>query len=306
MAEPVAEIPAVSVVLPAYNRAGAIRGAIESVLRQTWTDFELLVVDDASTDGTPAAVAEIRDPRLRLIANPRNLGAAAARNAGIREARGAFVAFQDSDDEWLPLKLAKQMARLADPAFVAAYCGMLVIGRADDVHGGRDGARPEIRYVPHPGIAPVEGDILQSLMRASIVSTQTLVARRDALLAIGGFDESFRALIDRECALRLAQLGPVACVDEPLVLQRFSANSITRDAALRAEAKTRLVEKHLALLRNHPRHLAELYYGIAHDRRVTGEIAAARAALARARALRPASPRYWAMTGYLALRGLAG
>ena len=127
-------------------------------------------------------------------------------------------------------------------------------------------------------------------MRASIVSTQTLVARRDALLAIGGFDESFRALIDRECALRLAQLGPVACVDEPLVLQRFSPNSITREVALRAEAKTRLVEKHLALLRRHPGHLAELYYSIAHDRRAAGELAAARAALAQARALRPPAP----------------
>jgi GT2 family glycosyltransferase len=294
-ADPEPPAPPVSVVLPAYNRAGTIRAAIDSVLRQTFADFELLVVDDCSTDGTREVVAEVRDPRLRLIAMPANRGAAAARNAGIGEARGAWVAFQDSDDEWLPLKLEKQMARLAEPGFVAAYCGMLVIGRPD----GRDGARPEVRYVPRPDIAVVEGDILPSLMRASILSTQTLVARRDALVTIGGFDESFRALIDRECALRLARLGPIACVDEPLVLQRFSANSITRETALRAEAKTRLVEKHLDLLRGHPGHLAELYYSIAHDRRTSGDLAGARRALAAARALRPLSPRYWAMTGYL-------
>jgi glycosyltransferase involved in cell wall biosynthesis len=270
------------------------------VLRQTWTDFELLVVDDCSTDGTREVVAEVRDSRLRLIAMPANRGAAAARNAGIGEARSAWVAFQDSDDEWLPLKLEKQMARLAEPRFVAAYCGMLVVGRPDADRGG-DGARPAIAYVPRPDIAIVEGDILQSLMRTSIVSTQTLVARRDHLLAVGGFDESMPALIDWECMLRLAPRGPVACVDEPLVLQRFSPNSITRDAALRAEARERALAKHAALFRPHPALLAELHYRSAHDRRACGDLAGARRALAEARALRPFNPRYWAMTGYLAL-----
>ena len=136
--------PPVSVVLPAFNRAASIAGALESVLRQTWRDFELIVVDDASTDGTREAVAAVRDPRLRLLASPANRGAAAARNLGIAAARGDWVAFQDSDDEWLPLKLEKQMARLLAPGagFVAAYCGMLVIGRAGEDGGrGRRSAR---------------------------------------------------------------------------------------------------------------------------------------------------------------------
>ena len=273
------------------------------MLRQTWEDFELLIVDDGSTDATLAEAARVADPRMRLIENPRNMGAAGARNTGVAEARGTWIAFQDSDDEWLPLKLEKQMARLQAPGagFVAAYCGMLVIGRPD----GRDGARPEIRYVPRPGIAQVEGDILPSLMRTSIVSTQTLVARRDALLAIGGFDESFRALIDWECMLRLAPLGAVACVDEPLVLQRFSPNSISREVALRADARLRAIDKHRALLSRHPDLLAYLHYTIAGEQRRLGNLAGARAALARARALRPVDPRLWAMTGYVALRSLS-
>src|SRR5262245_12992873 len=105
--------PAVSVVLPAYNRAGSIGGAIPSVLRQTWADFELIVIDDGSEDGTLEAAAGIRDPRLRLIAGQSNRGAAAARNRGAAVARADWIAFQDSDDEWLPEKLEKQMARLA-------------------------------------------------------------------------------------------------------------------------------------------------------------------------------------------------
>ncbi len=99
--------------MPAWNRADSIVMAVESVLRQSFADFELLVVDDGSTDGTMEALAGVADPRLRRLANPRNLGASAARNTGIRAARADWVAFQDSDDEWLPLKLEKQMARLA-------------------------------------------------------------------------------------------------------------------------------------------------------------------------------------------------
>jgi len=312
MPDPISEpipvpTPSVSVVIPVYNRAATIRPAIDSVLRQTYADFELIVVDDGSSDDTREVVAAIADPRLRLIQTPRNMGASAARNLGTREARAPWVAFQDSDDEWLPLKLEKQMARLSALSrdYVAVYCGMLVIGRPEGGADGSAGARPRIAYVPRPDLPVVEGDILLTLMQASVVSTQTLVVRRDLMLQIGGFDESFRALIDRECLLRLAQLGPIACVDEPLVLQRFSANSITRDTELRARSKTRLVEKHQAILARQPALLAELYYSIAHDLRKVGELADARTALAQARALRPRSPRLrariWAMTAALAL-----
>ena len=302
MTDPSSDPPPVSVVLPAYNRAGAIRGAVESVLRQSFTNFELIVVDDCSTDATAAEVAEIADPRVRLIRHAENRGASAARNTGIREARGPWVAFQDSDDEWLPLKLEKQMARLMAPGaeYVAAYCGMLILG-VPEAGGAEAGGRPVISYMPRPDLARIEGDILPTLMRTSIVSTQTLVARRDLLTQIGGFDEAMPALIDWECMLRLAPLGPVACVDEPLVLQRFSANSITRNARRRAEARERAVEKHRTTLARDPSALARLYYIVGGEHRLTGNHAAARRALAKARALDPGNPRIWAMSLYLAL-----
>ena len=294
--------PAVSIVLPAFNREGSIRMAIESVLRQSWTDFELIVVDDGSADATMARAAEVADARLRLAAHPRNMGASAARNTGIREARGEWVAFQDSDDEWLPLKLEKQMARLAAAGedCVACYCGMAVVGGL----AHRPGTRTRLRYIPDPAAAAVEGDILPALLHHSLVSTQTLVVRRDALAQAGGFDESLPALEDWDCALRLARLGRFAFVDEPLVMQHFSANSITQSAARMLAARERIIGKNLALFDGRPGILAHHYRSLAGGHRRAGDPGAARRAILQALRLRPAAPRDWAMLGYLVFRSI--
>lgn len=299
--------PPVSVVIPAYNRAGTIRAAIESVLRQSWEDFELLVVDDGSTDATLDAAAKVTDPRLRLVESPANGGAAAARNRGVEHARGTWIAFQDSDDEWLPTKLEKQMARLLAPApsgtaFVGAYCGLLTLGGLDD----DPDARLQLRYVPDPAIGTVEGDITTPLLLRNQVSTQTLVVRRDSFIALGRFDAAMTPIEDWDFVLRLAQTGPIAFVDEPLVHQRFSANSITRHQAARLKALDRIVEKNRALYEKRPDLLGRLYYGKAGTHRRRGEFAEARACLALARRNRPADPRLWAMSAYVGLRGALG
>ena len=291
--------PRVSVVLPAYNRADTIGAAVASILRQTWTDFELLVVDDGSTDGTIEAVKAIDDPRIRTLATPRNMGPSGARNVGIREARAEWIAFQDSDDEWLPEKLARQMARLDEPGapWIAAYCGMAIVG---SVHLERR-QRTRLRYIPAPELTEVEGDILPSLLRASLVSTQMLVARRAELEAIGGFDEALPALVDWDLVLRLAARGHFAFVDEPLVLQRFSENSITRDMARRTVARAQIIAKHEALMAREPRILAQQYRTLAGEYRQLGRLAEAGKALAAARRVRPQAPDLWLRSGYLEL-----
>ena len=103
--------PIVSVILPTYNRAFTIRSSIESVLAQTYADFELIVVDDGSTDGTGDILKTIKDQRLKIIHSPENRGAAAARNLGIKASQADLIAFQDSDDLWAPHKLAVQVGR---------------------------------------------------------------------------------------------------------------------------------------------------------------------------------------------------
>lgn len=112
--------PTVTVLVPVYNRAAYIRDAIESILAQTFTDFELLIIDDASSDGSADAVASYRDERLRLLRNADNLGIPGSRNRGIDEARGEFLAFLDSDDRARPERLAHQVAFLRDHREYAA------------------------------------------------------------------------------------------------------------------------------------------------------------------------------------------
>lgn len=109
--------PSISVVIPAYNRATTISRCLESVFTQTLSPFEVIVVDDCSDDETVQMVRDYADPRLRCIMLERNSGAQAARNRGIREAKGDWIAFLDSDDEWLPEKLGKQVKVLAESSF---------------------------------------------------------------------------------------------------------------------------------------------------------------------------------------------
>lgn len=297
-----APAPRVSVVIPAFNRAATIRGAIESVLAQSFTDLELLVVDDASTDATAERVRAIADPRVRMLANPRNMGAGAARNTGLRAARGDWVAFQDSDDEWLPRKLERQMARLDTPGadWIAAYCGMLVLGTAES-HTPETGARPKIDYLPAPGPHRIEGDLRRALLDVNSISPQTLIARRAVLERIGGFDESLPAVEDWDLALRLAQEGAIACIDEPLVIQRFSTNSLSLQISRRLEARTAILIKHHALFAADPALLARHHAGHATLHARLGERAKAWRALRAALALRPVSPRLWARALTLAL-----
>lgn len=274
--------PRVSVVIAAFNREDSVRAAVDSVLEQTYPDLELIVVDDGSSDGTIAALEAISDPRLTVIASGENRGVSAARNRGIEAARGHWVAFHDSDDIWRPEKLAKQMADLDAPGadFVAGYCGMEI-----------EHANPP-RYVPDPAIPHRSGDIMPSLISQSFISTQTLIVRRDQLDRHGGFDEDLKALVDWELMLRIAPEGLVALVDEPLVLQRFSDNSITRNSARRVAARAHLVEKHEAQIANYTGALARHFHALAGGYRMAGDLDQARAYAARAIAAAPTNLRY--------------
>jgi glycosyltransferase involved in cell wall biosynthesis len=294
--------PSVSVVIPAFNRVGTIRAAVESVLSQSYTDFELLVVDDGSSDGTMDRLADIDDMRLRLLSNPRNMGVSAARNTGIWNARGAWVAFQDSDDEWMPRKLEKQIARIASlgPDCVGGYCGMTIVGSPSTLPS----ETPSERYYPDETLGIREGNIGSALLRTSLISTQTLVARHDLLTRIGGFDEALPALVDWDCVLRLARLGPFAFVDEPLVKQYFSENSITRSREKRAFARERIVEKNIDLFRQHPEILAKQYRSLAGEKRRLGNLSGARSAMRKALSARPFDVRLWAIFSYLSVAAL--
>lgn len=282
--------PRVSVIIPAWNRREILRMSVESVLRQTFTDFELIVVDDGSTDGTMEAISDIRDPRLRRLAHETNRGVSAARNTGIRSAVGEWIAFNDSDDEWLPLKLEKQMTRLnqSGPEVVACYTGLLHIERSDRCDG-----RTFTRYFPDAAVRVVEGN-LHMIMLSSfvpVVFTQTFITRRKELITVGGFDENMLALEDLDCFLRLAKRGPFVFIDEPLVSRNLSGNSLSHDLKKMQEGRNALIGNHLdEYLSLAPGLLIAHYINYAGMKLRFGDFSGAHEALSKAASLRPWSP----------------
>jgi glycosyltransferase involved in cell wall biosynthesis len=195
-----AAAPLVSVVIPSYNRGHCIGACIRSVLAQTMDDFEIIVVDDASGDDTREQVAAIGDPRIAYLALPSNQGGAAARNTGIRRARGEFVAFLDSDDLWLPDKLARQIdgLRRLGPRCGLSYTWLACV---DD-----DGVET-LRIHPE-----IDGDCFQQMLVSNFIgSFSNLVVRRDLLLEAGGLDEAFRSCQDWDLFIRLCRDSAVHC-----------------------------------------------------------------------------------------------
>ena len=147
--------PKVTVILPVYNRSGSLEDSMRSVLNQSFRDLELIVVDDASTEDLRPIVAAVADPRVRYIRQARNGGASVARNAGLAAAKGEYIAFQDSDDLWLPGKLKAQMAMLqAAPADVGVVTGSKVLygSGPDGSYGvGKVSMRPPPASILKPG-----------------------------------------------------------------------------------------------------------------------------------------------------------
>lgn len=195
--------PSVSVIIPTYNREQTLGRAIQSVLNQTFQDFEIIVVDDGSTDGTRAIVEGFCDARIRYLRHEQNRGAATARNTGIRAARGAYLAFLDSDDEWLPEKLSEQIALLKDPS---ADWGLSCSGFFLVVHGS------EQEYI-HPRASSW---FKRLHWTCDLSPGTTLVVRRECLAEVGPLDEAFPRFEEWDWLLRLSKRYKLAVVKKPL------------------------------------------------------------------------------------------
>ncbi|MGK9231087.1 glycosyltransferase family 2 protein [Inquilinus limosus] len=224
-------MPQVSVIIPTYNRAETIEAAVRSVLQQTFQDFEVLVVDDASTDDTVARLSRIEDSRLTVIGAPTNGGGARARNLGLERATAPLVAFQDSDDFWLPTKLASQIALLQQggAGTVATFCSFIYLS------GARAVVLPADAEVP-------PGEIARTLFRRNLISTQTLLARRSEIEAIGGFDPAMPRFQDWELCIRLAQRGEIRHDPTPRVVVCATPNSISTRYGASLEARQRIID----------------------------------------------------------------
>jgi len=219
----------VSVVLPTYGRLPLLRKAVASVIGQTFSDWELIVVDDGSTDDTRAYLETIDDPRIRAI-GLEHRGITSARNAGLRLARGEWVAFHDSDDLWLPEKLEWQLRRLiAQPTCRWSYTGYSFI----DTEGAPLPERSAL--LPRP----VSGYILEPVLRFEVsTAVPTMLVHRSLIEEIGGFDPTMLFLSDYDFILRLAARSEVCALSETLALVREHPDRTTarlRPADLHAD-----------------------------------------------------------------------
>jgi glycosyltransferase involved in cell wall biosynthesis len=212
--------PVVSVVIPTFNRGLLLREAVRSVLAQSFRDFELIVADDGSTDGTPDFIRTIDDARVRCVPIAHSGSAAWVRNAGVARARGEWVAFLDSDDLWLPEKLERQLAALrANPRCAWSCTGVTFI----DENGTAIRQRAGSTYVP------VSGWVLEALItQTATASMTTLMVRRSLLDDIGGFDEALTFRQDYDLALRLAMRAELCALAEPLSCIREHAGRGTK------------------------------------------------------------------------------
>jgi glycosyltransferase involved in cell wall biosynthesis len=193
----------VSIVLPTYNRGTFLTEAVESVRAQSWPDWELLLVDDGSTDDSLASVPP--DARIRLISRPHTGNLAAVRNAGLDAARGAFIGFLDSDDRWRPDKLARQLARLQE----RSDCGWCY-----GAHALIDAAGRSSRSPTAASWSAREGDLFSAVVLGQAgVAMQTVLARHAIALAVR-FDERLPWGDDYDFRVRLAHQAPACVVDD--------------------------------------------------------------------------------------------
>lgn len=200
----------VSVILTCFNGERWIAGAVQSVLDQTYRHWELIAVNDGSTDGSRAVIDAFSDPRIRRI-HQANCGIPGARNRGLREAKGGFIAVLDQDDLWHPTKLSRQVSYLAANPEVG-----VVYTNAD--HIDANGRLIGRRY----GIPPGEGWLLERFLRVGVAApiVSTLI-RRECLDRVGWFNEKLYGCDDYELLVRLASRFRFGYLDEPLVQLRY-------------------------------------------------------------------------------------
>lgn len=202
--------PTVSVIIPTYNRAHLVKEAIDSVLSQTYRDFEIIVVDDGSTDGTEQVLAPYKDKIIYIYQE--NQGGAVARNTGIKAARGKYIAFLDSDDLWFPQKLEKQVNVLNNQKeYAVVYSNLIVIdGNHNYIRGGSNDKRFPSGNIFHKVL----------LWQAACGYLQTLLVRKSCFEEIGYLDVEFAMAHDRDMVVRLARRYKMYGMKEPLAIIR--------------------------------------------------------------------------------------
>lgn len=233
MKEYVAGLPLVSVIIPAYNRMETIERSINSVLNQTYKNIEIIVVDDGSKDDTLTIIEHLNIGNMKVL-KQNHKGANVARNLGISVAKGEFIAFQDSDDEWFSDKLEKQITYMLECGYEACYCPFFLY---EENHN-------DVLFADYQDKQKYETDLLEVLKVRNVISTQTLVIHRNIVSDVGIFDETIPRCQDYEFVIRIIQKKKIGYINEPLVKVYRTDNSISNDEDKQKEANIILLRKH--------------------------------------------------------------
>ncbi len=222
--------PLISVVIPAYNAEKTIRETIESVLNQTFHDFELIVVNDGSQDSTLDIVSSIKDPRLQVLSYE-NGGISISRNRGIEEACGEFISFIDADDLWTPDKLEAQLKALqTNPQAAVAYSWV------DYIH--EDGT-----FFRHGNYVTINGNAYEKILVQSVLENgSNPLIRKEALNEVGGFNQSLTPPEDWDMWLRLAKHYDFVTVPYPQILYRMSSHSASNNIVKMEKGSLKFIE----------------------------------------------------------------
>ncbi len=212
-------MPRVSIIMNVRNGASFLRAALDSVMAQTFQDWELIVWDDCSTDDSARIIAEYRDPRIRYFLSPEDTPLGEARNSAIRQATGEWLAFLDQDDIWLPRKLQQQMA-LADE-----HAG-IIYGRAIQFYPS--GVERDYDYAHEFQLLP-EGDIFTHLFtEACFIAMSSVVLRRSAVEEVGPIPETIQTVPDYYLYVAVARRRPARAVQEAVCRYRMHAGSMSQ------------------------------------------------------------------------------
>ena len=239
-------MPKISVIIPAYNAMNYLPETLKSVLKQTFTDFEILIVNDGSSDDIVEWVSQITDPRVKLISQT-NQGVSAARNMGIRKSQGEYIALLDADDLWEPVKLEKQVRKLeANPSIGLVYTWTSFIDQFSKPTG--------VSIVSH-----LEGNVWKDIVVRDMISTgSSTMIRSECFDKVGLFDSDLCIGEDRDMWTRIAAIYPFAVIKEPLTLYRRHPQNTTKSNQIIIPQLSRVIEKtfenspdNLIYLKNH-------------------------------------------------------
>ncbi len=238
--------PTVSVILPTYNRSYIIENAVKSVLNQNFPDFELIIVDDGSTDNTEEIIKSFSDERIKYIKHKENRGASAARNTGLRISRGKYIAFIDSDDIWLKEKLNTQVEFLEESSFeIGAVFSQTIL----ETPRGKK-IIPDKKSLTHE-------EIKEILMYKNIIPLQSVLIKKICIEKTGFFDERFPRFQDWEFLFRIAQKFKISYLDKPLVISTIQPDGISANKKLLIPAFKLFIEKYKSQIKKSA--IAKLY-----------------------------------------------